>query len=296
MTDVLTELIDLLTLQDLGGDRFRGRSRDLGWGRLFGGHVLSQALSAAAETVDETVLVHSLHSYFLRAGAVDAPIEYVVDRIRDGRSFSTRRVVAWQNGRPIFNLAASFHGAEPGFEHQDSMPDAPAPETLPSELELARMVADILPEKLRARALNERPIEVRPINPTNPMRPTVGPSTQMVWYRAVDTLPDDPALHRHLLAYASDFNFLGTAIQPHGVSWLTPGIRMASLDHSMWFHRPFRLDDWLLYSVDSPVAAGGRALVRGQFFTRDGTLVASTTQEGVIRMDAWRDTSGEGGT
>ncbi len=292
MTEVLTNLIELLNLDEVGSDLYRGESVDLGWGRLFGGHVLAQALSAAAETVDGEVFVHSLHSYFLRAGAVDAPIEYAVDRIRDGRSFVTRRVVARQNGRPIFNLAASFQGEERGFEHQDVMPDAPDPETLPSELQLAQMVADILPEKLRARALNERPIEFRPINPTNPMNPKVGPSTQMVWYRASGTLPDDPALHRHLLAYASDFNFLGTAIQPHGVSWLTPGIRMASLDHSMWFHRSFRLDDWLLYSVDSPAAAGGRALVRGQFFTRDGVLVASTTQEGVIRMDSWRQEPG----
>ena len=163
------------------------------------------------------------------------------------------------------------------------------PGDLAFELELARLVADMIPEKLRARALSERPIETRPVNPTNPLNPRPGPSRRMVWFKTASALPDDPALHRRLLAYASDFNFLGTSIQPHGVSWLTPGIRMASLDHAMWFHRPFRFDEWLLYSVDSPAAAGARALVRGQFFTRDGTLVASTTQEGVIRMSSWRE-------
>ena len=289
MTDVLTDLIDLLALETVGPDRFRGPSQDLGWGTVFGGQVLGQALSAAAQTVDEACPVHSLHAYFLRAGAVDAPIEYAVDRIRDGRSFTTRRVVAWQNGKPIFNLSASFHGDERGLEHQDPMPDAPPPEHLLSETSLARAVADHIPDHFKARALADRPIEVRPVNPTNPMNPEVGTNRRMVWYRAVRTLPDDPALHRYLLAYASDFNFLGTATQPHGLSWLTPGLRAASLDHAMWFHRPFRMDEWLLYSVESSSAAGARALVRGQFFTADGRLVASTAQEGVIRMSQWRD-------
>lgn len=283
MKDVLAELIALLALERIEENLFRGQSQDLGWGTLFGGQVLGQALSAAAQTVPEGRVVHSLHGYFLRTGAVDRPVVYDVDRIRDGKSFTTRRVVAIQNGKPIFNLAASFHLDEPGVDHHDPMPDVPPPEDLESEQDLARPFADRIPEKLRDRVFGERPIEARPVDPTNPFRPTPGPPMRRTWYRATGALPDDPALHRYLLAYASDFGFLTTALRPHGLSWLDRRMQVASLDHAMWFHRPLRLDDWLLHVMESPSASGARGLVRGQWFTRDGVLVASTVQEGLIR-------------
>ena len=282
--DVLQALIDLLALERIEENLFRGQSQDLGWGIVFGGQVLGQALSAAAQTVPADRHVHSMHGYFLRPGRVDRPVVYDVDRIRDGTSFNTRRVVAIQAGRAIFNLSASFHIEEPGFEHQDPMPEFPAPEDLPSELELARRYTGKIPKSLQKRVLSERPIELRPVSPVNPMRPRKGKPLHAVWYRALRALPDDPALHRYLLAYASDFDFLATAMRPHGVSWLTPGMQVASLDHAMWFHRPFRMDDWLLHVVESPSASGAAALSRGKVYTRDGRLVASTAQEGLIRQ------------
>lgn len=287
--DVLQELIDLLALERIEENLFRGPSQDLGWGTVFGGQVLGQALSAAAQTVPPDRLVHSLHAYFLRPGAVDKPIVYDVDRIRDGRSFTTRRVVAIQSGRPIFNLAASFQVEEPGFEHQDEMPDAPGPDGLLSEQDLARVIADRIPPKMRDRALADRPIESRPVEPQNPFKPTASAARRMVWFKAMRALPDDPALHRYLLAYASDFSFLGVAMQPHGVSWLTPGMHVASIDHTMYFHRPLRMDEWLLHVVESPSASGGRGLVRGRWFDRQGRLVATTAQEGLIRRKPARE-------
>jgi acyl-CoA thioesterase-2 len=284
MQSVLADLIDLLALERLDRDLFRGRSQDLGWHAIFGGQVLGQALSAAAQTVPAERPVHSLHGYFIRAGDVTRPIVYEVDRLRDGRSFTTRRVAAIQEGEPIFSLEASFQVDESGFDHQDPMPDVPAPETLRSEREMAIALADRLPESVRAIATAERPIEIRPVDPRNPLRPKVTAPQRSLWYRTIDKLPDDPALHRYLLAYASDFSFLGTALDPHGVSWLTPGMQVASLDHVMWFHRPFRFDDWLLYAVDSASASGGRGLVRGRFFDRAGRLIASCAQEGLIRQ------------
>jgi acyl-CoA thioesterase-2 len=286
MRRVLADLIDLLALERLDRDLFRGRSQDLGWHAIFGGQVLGQALSAAAQTVPTERPVHSLHGYFIRAGDVTRPIVYEVDRLRDGRSFTTRRVAAIQEGEPIFSLEASFQVDEPGFDHQDPMPEVPAPETLRSEREMAIAMADRLPESMRTIATAERPIEIRPVDPRNPLRPKVTAPQRYLWYRTIDALPDDPALHRYLLAYASDFSFLGTALDPHGVSWLTPGMRVASLDHAMWFHRPFRFDDWLLYAVDSASASGARGLVRGRFFDRAGRLVASCAQEGLIRQRA----------
>lgn len=287
MRPILSELLALLRLEPIEENLFRGQSQDLGWGVVFGGQVLGQALSAAARTVPEERVVHSLHAYFLRQGDVRRPIVYDVDRIRDGRSFTTRRVVAIQGGRAIFSMSASFQREEPGFDHQATMPPVAGPEGLPSELELSRQRLDRIPEPLRARATAERPIEIRPVDPYDPTRPEVRPPLRHVWYRAVDALPDDPALHRYLLAYASDFHFVTTAMQPHGVSWLTPGIQIASLDHAMWFHRPFRMDDWLLHVVESPSASGSRGMVRGQFFDRAGRLVASTAQEGLVRR--WTD-------
>lgn len=283
MQPVLANLVDLLSLERLDRDLFRGRSQDLGWGAIFGGQVLGQALSAAAQTVPDERPVHSLHGYFVRAGDVRRPILYQVDRLRDGKSFTTRRVVAVQEGEAIFSLEASFHLHEEGYDHQDAMPEAPEPDTLRSEREMAIAIADKLPEPLRAMATAERPIEIRPVQPRDPLRPRVAEPRRQMWYRAIDRLPDDLALHRYLLAYASDFSFLGTAMDPHGVSWLVPGMQVVSLDHVMWFHRPFRFDDWLLYAVDSPSASGARGLVRGQFFDRQGRLVASCAQEGLLR-------------
>lgn len=283
MHPLLAELLDLLRPEPLEANLFRGRCQDLGWGAVFGGQVVGQALSAAEQTVEADRPVHSLHGYFLRQGAVDRPIVYEVDRIRDGKSFTTRRVVAIQGGEAIFSLSASFQRVEPGYEHQATMPEAPDPDGLLSELELARRVTDRIPPKLRSFALAERPIEIRPVDPDNPLAPRSREPVRMSWYRAMDRLPDDPSIHLYLLAYASDFNFLVTAMQPHGVSLLSPQMQVASLDHAMWFHRPFRFDDWLLYVVDSPNAGGARGLVRGQFFSRTGELVASCVQEGLMR-------------
>ena len=280
---VLDELLKLLQLEKIEENIFRGQSQDLGWGQVFGGQVLGQALSAAAQTVPADRPVHSLHAYFLRPGRVDDPIVYLVDPIRDGGSFTTRRVVAVQRGKPIFNLAASFHLPEPGFDHHDPAPATVPPEGLRSEQDLARAFAEKLPPKLRVQAVADRPIELRPVAPMHPIRPEPRPGRRQVWFRAAAPLPDDPAVHRYLLAYASDFHFLVTAMQPHGVSWLTPGLQVASVDHIMHFHRPFRMDDWLLYDIDSPSASGALGLVRGRFFTEDGVLVASTVQEGLIR-------------
>ncbi|HET6585280.1 MAG TPA: acyl-CoA thioesterase II [Nannocystaceae bacterium] len=283
MTDVLTELLDLLRLERIEQDLFRGQSQDLGWGNVFGGQVLGQALSAAEQTVEEDRAVHSMHGYFLRVGDAKRPIVYEVDRIRDGKSFTTRRVVAIQGGHAIFSMSASFQRHETGLEHAASMPAASGPEGLPSELELARRHADRIPPAMRTQALADRPIEVRHVDEYDPLQPAVRPPTRMVWYRALGELPDRPSVHQYLLAYASDFNLLGVAMQPHGVSWMNPGMQVASLDHAIWFHRPFRMDEWLLYAIDSPSASGARGLSRGQFFTQDGRLVASVAQEGLIR-------------
>ncbi len=284
MTSVLHELVELLQLERLEQNLFRGQSRDPGWGTVYGGQVLGQALSAAAQTVPTERVAHSLHGYFLRRGDVNAPIVYDVDCIRDGKSFTTRRVVAIQHGRAIFNMSASFQTQEDGFEHQASMPEVAAPETLESERKLAQRIADEIPEPLRSRVTSERPIEARPVDPINPLAPKKGPPSRRVWYRAAQPLPDDVHVHQCLLAYASDSYFLGTAMLPHGVSAFNPSIQAASLDHSMWFHRSFRIDDWLLYDIDSPSASGARGLSRGQFFDRAGRLVASTAQEGLMRQ------------
>jgi acyl-CoA thioesterase-2 len=284
MSHVLDELVTLLALEQIEVNLFRGQSQDLGWGTVYGGQVLGQALSAAVQTVPSDRHVHSLHGYFLRPGAVDRPIVYEVDRSRDGGTFTTRRVVAIQNGEPIFTLAASFQIVEEGFVHQDPMPDAPAPESVPTQQELAARYADKLPEFVRAQALAQRPFEMRPIeDASNPLAPEARPPHRMFWIKANGELADDPALHRYLLAYASDFAFLTTAMLPHAVSWLSSGMQVASLDHAMWFHQDVRVDEWLLHVVDSPKAHGGRGLVRGSVFTRDGRLVASTAQEGLIR-------------
>jgi acyl-CoA thioesterase-2 len=283
MQSILQDLVDLLALERIDRDLFRGKSQDLGWGSIFGGQVIGQALSAAAQTVPAERAVHSAHGYFIRAGELKAPILYQVDRLRDGKSFSTRRVVGLQEGEAIFSLAASFQIDEAGLEHQDAMPAVPAPESLRSEQELALKFAEFLPEFVRARAVMPRPVEIRPVEIRNPFAPAVHAPTRRLWYRMIDRLPDDPALHRYLLAYVSDFSFLSTALDPHGVSFMTPGMQVASIDHAVWFHRPFRVDDWLLYDIESPSASGARGIVRGRFFDRGGRLVASTAQEGLMR-------------
>jgi len=284
MSDVLDRLVDLLALEPIEHNLFRGQSQDLGWGTVFGGQVVGQALSAAAQTVVPDREPHSVHGYFLRPGAVDRPIVYEVDRIRDGTSFTTRRVVAIQNGRAIFSMSASFQIREPGFDHQSEMPDIPGPEGVWSEEETIRRFADQIPASHRDRWLaREWPIELRPVDPMNPLDPQAREPLRAVWLRAAGELPDDVALHRYLLAYASDFSLIATAMYPHAVSWLTPRMQVASIDHAMWFHRPFRCDEWLLHIMESPSASGARGLARGQIFTQDGRLVASTAQEGLIR-------------
>lgn len=283
MSSVLSDLIELLRLDRLDEKHFRGTSQDLGWGQLFGGQVLGQSLSAAVQTVPSDRHVHSLHSYFLRFGNIQKPIDFTVESVRDGFSFSTRSVLATQDDVPIFQLTASFQTAGTGFSHQDPMPKTPDPEDLTTDAELWGRYFEKLPESMRAMGQKQRPIELRPVAPLDPFVPTTAPPEHAVWMRATGTLPDDEMLHRCLLAYSSDFLFLPTAMRPHGITWLTPKVQIASVDHSIWFHRPFRMDDWLLHVMHSPSAFGGRGFVRGSVFSRDGKLVASTAQEGVMR-------------
>jgi acyl-CoA thioesterase-2 len=284
MSKVLKDLLSQLNLEKLEENLFRGNNQDLGTGRVFGGQVMGQAISAAKDTVSENRNVHSFHSYFLLAGETDKPIVYDVERIRDGKSLSTRRVKAVQNGKAIFYMTASFKNREHGFEHQLEMPDVPKPEDLISEQEMSLLHTDTLPDSIRDKLISEKPIEMRPVTFVNPSDPEVESPKRFIWCRANGKMPDDLRIHRYLLAYASDFNFLPTALQPHGVSYLSPGMQVVTIDHSMWFHHDFRLDDWLLYVVESPAASDGCALVKGHFYTREGKLVASTIQEGLIRQ------------
>ena len=282
--NVLEELLKLLKLEKIEENIFRGQSQDLGFGAVFGGQVLGQALSAAHQTVPTGRNVHSLHGYFLRGGDAQKPIVYNVDCIRDGSSFTTRRVVAIQKGRAIFNMAASFQVVEEGFDHQDTMPDVAGPEGIIPERELALQVADRIPEAIRMKLLCKKPIEIRPVDPINPFAPKKRAPQRYTWFKAIHALPDDPVVHRYLLAYASDFYLVGTSLYPHGHSFWEPQMQVASLDHAIWFHRDFRMDDWLLYAMESPNASGARGLNNGRIYTRDGKLVASVTQEGLIRL------------
>ena len=283
MSFPVRELLDLLDLEPLEVNIYRGRNRDIGTGRVFGGQVLSQALVAARRTVDGPREAHSLHGYFILPGDLAAPIVYFVDRLRDGSSFSTRQVTAIQHGRAIFSLSASFHIAEPGYEHQTPMPDVPPPEELANELDLIRGMADRIPESLRKVLTQDRPIDFRPVAPIDPFHPEKRAPVRHLWLRAIDRLPDDTLTHQAVLAYASDYGLLGTALLPHGVAPRSPALQLATLDHALWAHRPFRADEWLLYAMDSPAAAGARGFTRGAFYTRDGTLVASVAQEGLMR-------------
>jgi acyl-CoA thioesterase-2 len=283
MNQLLEDLLKVMTLERLEKNLFRGESRDIGSPQVFGGQVLGQALVAATATV-EARTAHSLHAYFLRRGDFNAPIIYEVDRARDGNHFSTRRIVAIQHGEQIFNMSASFQSHEAGFEHQGAMPGVPPPEALTDLVTHFRGEWAGLPEKLRRMLERPRPFEFRPVKPELVLRLEKAIPEKQVWFRAVDRLPDDESLHRCLLAYVSDFNLLDTATMPHAVSKVKGAVVMASIDHAMWFHRSVRVDDWLLYATDSPSASGARGFARGSIYTRDGVLVASTAQEGLMRL------------
>jgi acyl-CoA thioesterase-2 len=286
MQPALSDLIRQLDLEPLELNLFRGQSSDLGGKSVFGGQVIGQGLVAATRTV-EGRLPHSLHAYFLLPGDMAAPIIYEVDRIRDGRSFTARRVQAIQHGQPILSMIASFQVDEPGQEHQEPMPQVPAPEDLRPGAELTEEWLEEagaqVPERVREALRKPPPLEFRPVVPWNPLRPTVAEPRQSIWFRAVDRMPDDALLHTCVMTYASDYNLMATALRPHGLSWVGGRTIVASIDHAMWFHRPARVDEWLLYTMDSPSAQGARGLGRGLIYDRNGRLVASVAQEGLMR-------------
>jgi len=272
-----------MNLETLEDNLFRGESRDIGTPRVFGGQVLAQSVIAASRTVDEGS-IHSLHAYFLRAGDASAPIVYDVDRNRDGRSFKARRVVAIQHGRPIFTMAASFQLDQGGLDHQFEMPDVPMPEELSSESDVPQDRLNEVPQLLRRWYARTGPFDFRPVQKVDVFSPRPRPPFSNIWFRLNDKIDVPDQMHRALMAYASDFHLVGTATLPHGISFVQDDLVMASLDHAMWFHRPARVDEWLLYSCDSPSSSGGRGLARGSIFDRSGRLVASAVQEGMIRV------------
>jgi acyl-CoA thioesterase II len=282
MSSAIENLLAILDLEKIEENIFRGRSPQVGWQRVFGGLVIAQALVASARTVAGRA-PHSLHGYFLLPGDPAVPIIYEVDRIRDGKSFTTRRCNAIQHGRAIFSLSASFQIEEPGLEHAFSMPKVPLPESLPSETEMLERFGSAMPEAIRRWFTRDRPIEVRPVDLTRYVRHQAGAPEQNIWLRASGPLPDDPAIHRAVLAYLSDMTLLDVALGAHGHSIFDNELQVASLDHALWFHRPFRADEWLLYSQDSPNSGGARGFTRGLLFSHDGRLVASVVQEGLIR-------------
>ncbi|MCI0435965.1 MAG: acyl-CoA thioesterase II [Gemmatimonadetes bacterium] len=284
MRYTVEHLLELVDLEPIEHNIFRGRNRDIGSGRVFGGQVLAQALVAAARTVENDRLAHSLHGYFILPGDLDVPIVYFVDRLRDGGSFTTRRVSAIQNGHAIFELSASFHEVQAGPSHQLPMPVVPEPEGLTPELDLIRAQAGRIPSALRNVLTQDRPIDFRPVAPPDPFEPEPQRPIRHLWFRAIGTMPDDPRMHQAVLAYASDYGVLATVLQPHGLSVRSEQIQVASLDHALWLHRPFRVDEWLLYAMDGPVAAGGRGFARGTIFSRSGELIASVAQEGLTRF------------
>ena len=279
----LDELVDLLDLEPLEVNLFRGVSPKVGRQRVFGGQVLGQALVAAVRTVEEPRTAHSLHAYFLLGGDPDIPILYEVERTRDGGSFTTRLVKAIQHGRAIFTMSVSFQKEEKGYEHALEMPDVPPPEELPSAAELMGQLIETLPDNMRSYWQRPQPVDLRPVDVSRYLAREPQPPQQSIWLRANGALSDDPSLHQCVLAYASDFTLLDTALIAHGKLLFDQDVQLASLDHALWLHRPFRADDWLLYVQDSPSASGARGFCRGSFFTRDGRLVASAAQEGLIR-------------
>jgi acyl-CoA thioesterase-2 len=279
----LDELLSVLDLETLEQNLFRGISPKAGWQRVYGGQVLGQALVAAGRTVSEPRTAHSLHGYFLLAGDPAHPIIYEVERIRDGGSFTTRRVKAIQHGRPIFAMSVSFQKDEEGFDHHIPMPEVPPPEALPSAVDLMRGLLDRLPENMQSYWKRDHPVDLRPVDVSRYLSREPHAPVQHIWMRANGMLPDNQKLHQCVLAYASDFTLLDTALIAHGKLLFDADIQLASLDHAMWMHRSFRADEWLLYVQDSPNAAGARGFCRGSFYTQDGLLVASTAQEGLIR-------------
>lgn len=283
MTTALESLLDILDLEEIELNLFRGRSPQERSQRVFGGQVVGQALVAANRTVEDRH-VHSVKGDFLRPGDPKIPILYEVDRIRDGKSFTTRRVVAIQHGRAIFSMAVSFQVEESGFEHQTPMPDMPSPGDTPDPTQFDEKIQRMIPEEYRLWLNGPKSIEVRPVEVNDPIEPEKRPPHMAVWLRAAGRMPDDPRLHQCVLAYASDMNLLDTCLLPHAVSWMNPKFQSASLDHSIWFHHHFRADEWLLFVQDSPAASGGRGFNRGLVYTEDGKLVASVVQEGLIRL------------
>jgi acyl-CoA thioesterase II len=279
----ILELLDLLDLESIEENLFRGNSTNIGSGRVFGGQVLAQSLWAALKTAPEDRVLHSLHAYFLLAGDINMPIVFEVDRIRDGGSFTTRRVRAIQKGRAIFLMSASFHKPEPGFDHHVNMPNVTPPEQLVSWDELFSQYRGALPDTIRRFLEIERPIEFRPVELINPDFKGASQATRHIWMRSKGDMPATQSLHQAVLAYASDYNLLTTALLPHGNEASFGDYMLASLDHAMWFHRPFRMDDWLLYAIESPSASGARGIARGSIYSRDGVLVASVVQEGLMR-------------
>jgi acyl-CoA thioesterase II len=284
----ISDLLAILDLEQPESNLFQGRSPDVGWQRIFGGLVISQALVAAMRTVGDGIPPHSLHAYFILPGDPKLPIRYEVDNLRDGRSFATRRVVARQNGAAIFALSASFHRDEAGYDHQLPMPDVPAPETLMSEKDIVAGFKDRLPESVQRFFLRDRPIELRPVSLKRYLGLDLSDAerthpVQHVWFRATGPLPDDPKMHLAVLAYASDMTLVDTALVAHAKSVFNPDIQAASLDHAMWFHRDFRMDGWLLYAQDSPSSSRALGLARGLIYTSDGRLIASVAQEGLLR-------------
>ncbi|MGE0031196.1 MAG: acyl-CoA thioesterase [Steroidobacteraceae bacterium] len=287
----LADLLKLLDLERLEDNLFRGQSRDIGAPQVFGGQVLGQALVAASRTVEGRG-VHSLHAYFLRRGDLNVPIIFEVDRSRDGGSFTSRRVVAIQHGQQILTMSASFQTVEPGLDHQSAMPDTPAPETLPDLGEINAQLVGKVPEKVQCFFRQQRPFEFRAVNPPDFLNPVRRAPEKRVWFRVTGPVPEDQALHRCLLTYVSDYHLLDTATLPHGVSFME--LQMASIDHAVWFHRDLRIDDWLLYVTESPSASGARGFARGSIYARDGVLVASVAQEGLIRQHSrWTSPAGQ---
>jgi acyl-CoA thioesterase-2 len=280
----LRDLVATLTLEPLEDNLFRGARGNEGWQRVYGGQVLAQALMAAACTVEPARSVHSLHGYFLLAGDPTNPILYDVERIRDGGSFTTRRVKAIQHGRAIFSMSASFHKREEGFDHQSPLPDVPPPESLPNPKDLLGQLIDALPDNMRRYWDRERPIDMRVVDVSRYLSREKRTPVQHIWIRAAGVLPDDPALHQAVLAYASDFTLLDTALIAHGKQLFDVDVQLASLDHALWYHRPFRADEWMLYVQDSPSASGARGFCRGTIHSRNGHLIASVAQEGLMRL------------
>ena len=283
MNQILNELIALLSLERLEDNLFRGVSHDIGTNRVYGGQVLGQALKAAQTTVEDRQ-IHSLHAYFLRIGDHTAPIIYDVDRSRDGKSFSARRVVAIQHGKPIFTMSSSFQSAETGMDYQEKMPATAPPEDLKSINDYLGDLIECAPDKFKLTTSLYAPFEMKPVEPVDLTNPVKREPVRHLWLRAADRLPDEPVIHLVLMAYISDFSLLDTNLLPHGLHILDPNLQIASIDHAMWFHRDFRIDEWLLYACEGVSTSGARGVARGRFFTRDGVLVASTMQEGLLRF------------